>query len=70
MSISKHKSTAGQYISKFAIKERGVLDVLDRFYMDSVVDHSSGGTDHHELDKHGEGVWLHVHARGISEVIV
>lgn len=29
-----------------------------------------GGTDHHELDEHGEGVGLHVHARGVSEVIV
>lgn len=29
-----------------------------------------GGTDHHELDEHGESVGLHVHAGGVSEVIV
>lgn len=29
-----------------------------------------GDTDHHELDEHGESVGLHVHAGGVSEVIV
>lgn len=38
-----------------------VLSGMSRFF---------GGTDHHELDEHGEGMGLHVHAGGVSEVIV